>query len=65
MLEDSYICEANIEVARILRDRAWHNILGEDMSKPNATVMFKGFEIVRYREIETYHSIMLECHGGF
>lgn len=63
MLEDSYLIEANIEAATIIKDRLWKEVL--ELEKLNISNTFpRMWQIDDMNSIITYWSIMYYTHGG-
>lgn len=63
MLEDSYLCECNIEVAQSLKDQCCRTICADLTTR--SRVLREGFMIARYNDVILYNSIMMLTHGGF
>ena len=62
MLEDSYLIEANIEAATIIKDRLWKELL--ELEKLNFSNTFsRMWKISDMDSIITYWSIMYYTHG--
>ena len=62
MLEDSYLIEANIEAATIIKDRLWNEVLELEKLKFSNTFP-RMLRICNMDSIITYWSIMYYTHG--
>jgi len=63
MLEDSYLCEANIEAAQILMDREWEK--SKQIQNLDGRVIYLGLSCFYYTRVLEYYGIIFNTHGGF
>jgi hypothetical protein len=62
MLEDSYLCEANIEAARIMIDKEWEK--SKHIQDKGSRALYLGFACMYPAKIINYYSILFYTHGG-
>lgn len=62
MLEDSYLCEANIEAAQIIIDREWEK--AKKIKIPDGRALYLGLACFRAASVREYWEIILLTHGG-
>lgn len=63
MLEDSYLCEANIEAAQIMIDREWQKSL--KIKNSYKATFYVGLAIIYPCAIKKYWEILFLTHGGY
>ena len=63
MLEDSYLCEANIEAAQILMDREWGK--SKQIKNLDGRAIYLGLACHYYADVLEYYEIIFNTHGGF
>lgn len=62
MLEDSYLCEANIEAAKIMIDKEWEK--SEQIKNTFMSVIYCGLATMYPYSIKKYWEIIFFTHGG-
>ena len=62
MLEDSYLCEANIEAAQIIVDREWKK--DEQIKNSSGRALYLGLSCLYPYSVIEYWSILFYTHGG-
>ena len=62
MFEDSYLCEANIEAARIIIDREWEK--AKKIKIPDGRALYLGLACFRAANAREYWEIIFLTHGG-
>lgn len=62
MLEDSYLCEANIEAANIMIDKEWEK--ARNIKHPDNRALYLGLSCLYPSSIFEYWSILFLTHGG-
>jgi hypothetical protein len=62
MLEDSYLCEANIEAAKIMIDKEWEK--SEHIQDKGNRALYLGIACMYPSKIINYYSILFFTHGG-
>ena len=62
MLEDSYLCEANIEAAKIMIDKEWEK--SRQIQNKGKRIFYLAFSCKFPYEIINYYSILFYTHGG-
>ena len=62
MLEDSYLCEANIEAAQIMIDREWKKSL--KIKNSFNAAFYVGLATLYPYAIKKYWEILFLTHGG-
>ena len=63
MLEDSYLCEANIEAANIMIEKEWEK--SRNIKQPGGRVLYLGLSCLYPSSVWKYWSILFLTHGGF
>lgn len=63
MLEDSYLCEVNIEVAQIILDREWE--ISKKIKDHGGRALYLGLACFRASSVLEYCNFMFYTHGGF
>lgn len=63
MLEDSYLCEANIEAANIMIKKEWDK--AESIPNIGNRAIYLGVACMYPANIVNYWSILFYTHGGF
>ncbi len=62
MLEDSYLCESNIEAANIMIDKEWEK--ARNIKQPDGRVLYLGLSCLYPSSVWEYWSILFLTHGG-
>lgn len=62
MLEDSYLCEANIEAAQIMMDREWEK--SKNIQDNGSRALYLGVACMYPVKVIDYYSILFYTHGG-
>lgn len=62
MLEDSYLCEANIEAANIMIDKEWEN--AGKIKQTYGKALYLGLSCMYPSSVWKYWSIIFLTHGG-
>lgn len=62
MLEDSYLCEANIEAAQIMIDKEWEK--SKHLKSPGARAIYLAVGCMYPVKVIEYYSILFYTHGG-
>lgn len=62
MLEDSYLCEANIEAAKIIIDREWEK--SKQIKTAGGRALYLGLACFRAANAREYWEIIFNTHGG-
>lgn len=62
MLEDSYLCEANIEAAQIMIDKEGKK--SEQIKNTFMSAIYWGFATMYPYSIKNYWEILFNTHGG-
>ena len=62
MLEDSYLCEANIEAANIMIDKEWEK--ARNIKQHDGRVLYLGISCLYPCSVWKYWSILFLTHGG-
>lgn len=62
MLEDSYLCEANIEAAQIMIDQEWEK--SDHLKTLGGKVIYLAVACLYPSSVLEYWSIMFYTHGG-
>lgn len=63
MLEDSYLCEANIEAARILMDREREK--SENIKNHFNRTLYLSLALFPLNSVFVFNSIVFHTHGGY
>lgn len=63
LFEDSYLCEANIEAAKIIIDREWKK--AEKIKDHGGRALYLGLTCLRASSVLEYFNIIFHTHGGF
>ena len=63
MLEDSYLCEANIEAAQLIMDREWEK--SKQIQNLDGRAIYLGLACFRAASALEYYNIIFYTHGGF
>ena len=62
MLEDSYLCEANIEAAQIMMDIEWEK--SKNIQDKGSRALYLGVACMYPVKVINYYSILFYTHGG-
>lgn len=62
MLEDSYLCEANIEAAQLLIDREWEK--SKQIQNLDGRAIYLGLACFYYTRVLEFYEIIFHTHGG-
>lgn len=63
MLEDSYLCEANIEAAKIMIDKEWKK--SEELKDSGGRSIYLALSCIYPSSIISYYGFILNTHGGY
>lgn len=62
MLEDSYLCEANMEAARMIMDREWEK--SKIIKNPYNRALYLSATLFSLNSVFVFNSIVFHTHGG-
>ena len=62
MLEDSYLCEANIEAAQIMINREWDK--SRTIKNPDNRALYLGLACLYPSKVWQHFEIIFLTHGG-